>query len=166
VGETLHCGRSARLAGALIEYGWDQEYGGIFYRRDALDKPPLQIEWERKMWWAHAEALVALAKGHTLTGDRRCGEWCERVFAYICGKFADPVRANGSANWIGAGKSCSISRADVGKAAFTCQGHCCGRRALWVNAQYNNAVVAPAVFIQVHGKAPQIARYKTIRGMP
>src|SRR5690554_264299 len=73
-----------------VEYGWDDEYGGIFYFLDVKGHPTQQLEWDQKLWWVHLETLVALAKAFKLTGDRRCWEWFEKVHAYTWDKFPDP----------------------------------------------------------------------------
>lgn len=80
------------IALSMLEFGWDPEYGGIFYFMDALGKPPTQLEWDQKLWWVHLEALVALAKAHTMTGRRDCLEWFERVWTYSWARFPDPAR--------------------------------------------------------------------------
>ncbi|MFX1704273.1 AGE family epimerase/isomerase [Chitinophaga sp. CC14] len=72
-----------------LEYGWDQEFGGIFYFMDILGNPPQQLEWDQKLWWVHAEVLVALSKGYELTGDERCLLWFEKVHAYVWEHFRD-----------------------------------------------------------------------------
>jgi N-acylglucosamine 2-epimerase len=72
-----------------LEYGWDKEYGGIFYFLDRLGFPPQQLEWDQKLWWVHVEALVALAKGFALTGDQRCLRWFEKVHDYTWDHFRD-----------------------------------------------------------------------------
>ena len=48
----------------ILEYSWDDQYGGIFYFMDAKDKPMQQLEWDQKLWWVHLESLVALAKAY------------------------------------------------------------------------------------------------------
>jgi N-acylglucosamine 2-epimerase len=73
-----------------IEFGWDQEFGGIFYFLDIKGFPPQQLEWDQKLWWVHLETLVALAKAYKLTGDPHCWEWFEKVHAYTWEKFPDP----------------------------------------------------------------------------
>ena len=72
-----------------LEYGWDKEYGGIFYFLDVKGAPPQQLEWDQKLWWVHVEALVALAKGYKLTGDERCAIWFKRVHDYTWENFKD-----------------------------------------------------------------------------
>jgi len=72
-----------------LEYGWDKEYGGIFYFLDIQGHPPQQLEWDQKLWWVHVEALVALAKGFQHTGDMRCKEWFDKVHDYTWSHFKD-----------------------------------------------------------------------------
>jgi N-acylglucosamine 2-epimerase len=75
---------------SILEYGWDKEYGGIFYFRDAMDKPPDHLEWDQKLWWVHVETLIALLMAYGETGDARCLEWYERVHDYTWSRFPDP----------------------------------------------------------------------------
>lgn len=74
----------------MLEYGWDEEFGGIFYFLDRKGYPTEQLEWDQKLWWVHLETLIALLKGYHLTKDPRCWEWFERVHAYTWSKFPDP----------------------------------------------------------------------------
>lgn len=72
-----------------LEYGWDKEYGGIFYFLDVKGHPPQQLEWDQKLWWVHVEALVALSKGLLFTGDERCRHWLKIVHDYTWKHFRD-----------------------------------------------------------------------------
>ena len=82
--------RAKEVTLRLLEYGWDREYGGIFYFLDVKGKPPQQLEWDQKLWWVHLETLIALAKAYQLTGDGRCRDWFIRVHEYSWSHFADP----------------------------------------------------------------------------
>ena len=72
-----------------LEYGWDKEYEGIFYFMDRKGFPPLQLEWDQKLWWVHMETLVALAKGYAYTKDERCLNWFKKVHLYTWSHFRD-----------------------------------------------------------------------------
>jgi N-acylglucosamine 2-epimerase len=74
-----------------LDWAWDEEYGGIYYFMDALGRPPLQLEWDQKLWWVHLETLVALAMGYRLTGQEACWEWYQRVHEYAWPRFSDPT---------------------------------------------------------------------------
>jgi len=73
-----------------LAFGWDREHGGIFYFLDADGRPPLQLEWDQKLWWVHLEALVALVMGYRLTGRDECRQWYRRVHDYAWRRFPDP----------------------------------------------------------------------------
>ena len=73
-----------------IEYGWDKEFGGIFYFMDIKGYPPQQLEWDQKLWWVHVETLISLIKGYSLTGNPQCLVWFEKVHDYTWFHFADP----------------------------------------------------------------------------
>lgn len=89
-GKTELIEKAASAVVSTMEYGWDREYGGIIYRKDLLGKPLLQIEWDQKMWWCHAEALIALAMAYKLTGNIQCLEWLNRLHDYTWERFVDP----------------------------------------------------------------------------
>ena len=72
------------------EYGWDKQYGGIFYFMDRLGHPLQQLEWDQKLWWVHIETLITMIKGYELTGNEKCLEWFERVHEYVWSHFMDP----------------------------------------------------------------------------
>ncbi len=82
--------RAKDTALRMADYGWDSEYGGIFYFMDRLGRPTQELEWDQKLWWVHIETLIAMIKGYNLTGDPRCLEWFERVHDYVWSHFRDP----------------------------------------------------------------------------
>lgn len=82
--------KAADVTLATLEFGWDAEFGGIFYFLDQLGHPPQQLEWDQKLWWVHLETLVTLAMGYALTGQTACWEWYHRVHDYAWSHFSDP----------------------------------------------------------------------------
>lgn len=72
-----------------VEYGWDKEFGGIYYFMDRLGRPVQQLEWDQKLWWVHIETLITMIKGYQLTGNKACLEWFEKVHDYVWEHFAD-----------------------------------------------------------------------------
>lgn len=83
--------RATDIALAEAEYGWDKQYGGIYYFMDRLGKPRHELEYDQKLWWVHIEALIAMLKGFQATGDARCKQWFERLHEYTWSHFADPL---------------------------------------------------------------------------
>lgn len=75
----------------MIEYGWDKQYGGIFYFMDRSGHPTQQLEWDQKLWWVHIETLISLLKGYYLTGSKECLTWFEKVHEYTWNHFKDPL---------------------------------------------------------------------------
>jgi N-acylglucosamine 2-epimerase len=74
----------------ILEFAWDEQYGGLFYFMDADGHPPQQLEWDQKLWWVHLETLVALALAYRLTGNPSCWEWYQKLHDYTWNHFADP----------------------------------------------------------------------------
>lgn len=73
----------------MLEYGWDEEFGGIYYFMDRNGFPQQQLEWDQKLWWVHFETLISMIKGYQLTGDPKCLEWFEKVHDYTWSHFKD-----------------------------------------------------------------------------
>ncbi|NRB06060.1 MAG: AGE family epimerase/isomerase [Richelia sp.] len=73
----------------ILDFAWDQEYGGLYYFMDVERYPPQQLEWDQKLWWVHLESLVALAMGYRLTGRDVCREWYEKIHKYTWSHFSD-----------------------------------------------------------------------------
>ncbi len=82
--------KAKNIALNIVEYGWDQEFGGIFYFLDVKGYPLERLDWDQKLWWVHQEAALALLKGYAYTRDRRCWDWFRRIDAYAWNHFADP----------------------------------------------------------------------------
>ena len=73
----------------ILDYGWDDKYGGIFYFKDVLGNPPDRLDWDQKLWWVHQEAILAMLKGYKHTGNKKCWEWFEKLHEYTWTHFAD-----------------------------------------------------------------------------
>jgi N-acylglucosamine 2-epimerase len=82
--------KAMRIGLRMLEHGWDEKYGGIFYFMDAQGKPTQQLEWDQKLWWVHCETLVCMAKAWVLTGNEEAKRWFERVHEYTWTHFRDP----------------------------------------------------------------------------
>ncbi|MBI4789961.1 MAG: AGE family epimerase/isomerase [Chloroflexi bacterium] len=88
-------GNQARIRQAIdaikwhIEFGWDDEFGGIFLARDAEGS-----RWEKiadtKIWWPHTEALYALLLAYSISKEQWCLDWFERVHDYAFSHFPVP----------------------------------------------------------------------------
>jgi N-acylglucosamine 2-epimerase len=74
---------------STLAFAWDQDFGGMYYFLDAEGRPPLQLEWDQKLWWVHVETLIALLMAFRLTGRDECWEWFRKVHDYAWSHFAD-----------------------------------------------------------------------------
>lgn len=81
--------KACKIVLDTLDFAWDRQYGGIFAFLDVLGNPPLQLEWDQKLWWVHCETLVALAKGFAYTRDERCSQWFDRVHEWTWNHFKD-----------------------------------------------------------------------------
>jgi N-acylglucosamine 2-epimerase len=81
---------------SILDFAWDEQYGGLFYFMDVQGHPPQQLEWDQKLWWVHLETLVALAMAYRLTGRSQCWTWYQRVHEYTWRHFPDTRSSHGS----------------------------------------------------------------------
>ena len=89
LGDQALIDKAVDIALKEVEYGWDHQYGGIFYFMDRLGHPLQQLEGDQKLWWVHIETLITMIKGYQLTGNQKCLEWFERIHDYTWSHFAD-----------------------------------------------------------------------------
>ena len=74
----------------LLDFGWDKEFGGIYYFMDALGRPKLELECDMKLWWVHNEALVAAIYAYRLTKDPVFLDWFLKLDSWSFSHFKDP----------------------------------------------------------------------------
>jgi len=88
-GETEIVERASKVVLAELEFGWDREYGGIYYFMDVLGKPHPELQWNMKLWWVHNEALIAAAMAYKLTGKNEFADWFTRIHDWAWARFPD-----------------------------------------------------------------------------
>ena len=81
--------KATEIALRVIDYGWDKEYGGLFYFMDRKGYPTQELEWDQKLWWVHLESSIAMLKGYQLTGNEKCLEWFLKLDDYMWKHFKD-----------------------------------------------------------------------------
>ena len=64
------------------EYGWDKEYGGLYYFLDTGGYSPVQFEWNAKLWWPLAESMVALMMSYEVTKDPKHWTLFKQCYEY------------------------------------------------------------------------------------
>ena len=72
-----------------LDIGWDKDFGGIYYFRDAYGRPCEQLEHDMKLWWVHNEALIATLVALNQTGDKKYEAWYDKLHDYAFGHFSD-----------------------------------------------------------------------------
>lgn len=68
--------------------GWDQR-GGIIAFCDVDKKPPVQLEWDMKLWWPQCETLIALRMAYMLFGEEKYNQMYNTVLNYCDKYFVD-----------------------------------------------------------------------------
>ena len=84
-----------RIIDLTLPLGWDKKFGGIIAFTDVSGKPPVQLEWDMKLWWPQCETIIAARLAYSVFGeekyrklwrdteeycdnnfvDKECGEW-------------------------------------------------------------------------------------------
>ena len=95
--EAQHRDNDARLLGIgttmldwMWEWGWDEEYGGLFYFRDVKGLPVQEYWHDMKFWWPHNEAIIATLLAYHLTGDEKYAQWHKLAHEWAFRHFPDP----------------------------------------------------------------------------
>ena len=73
-----------------LEFGWDNEYGGLRYLGNIDQTPCHNLEADLKLWWPHCESLYALLIAWAYTGREDIHKWYEKVHDYTFSNFPDP----------------------------------------------------------------------------
>lgn len=81
--------KAVKISLNAAEYGWDKEFGGIFYFMDIKGYPTQQLEWDQKLWWVHIESAITMLKAYQLTGSKEALAWFEKIHCYTWDKFKD-----------------------------------------------------------------------------
>ncbi|MBE7047586.1 MAG: N-acylglucosamine 2-epimerase [Ruminococcaceae bacterium] len=69
--------------------GWDQKNGGLIAFTDVLGCPPVQLEWDMKLWWPQCETMIAMRYAYMLFGDEKYLKIYEEVKEYCKKYFID-----------------------------------------------------------------------------
>ena len=72
-----------------IARGWDEDYGGIIYFKDAEGNPVEAYEHDMKLWWPHNEAIIASLYLYEYKGEKKYKEWFEKIVGYAFSHFSD-----------------------------------------------------------------------------
>ncbi len=82
-------GKALDMLDWSFDIGWDKEYGGMYYFRDAFGKPCEQLEHDMKLWWVHNECLIANLAAYAITKDEKYEKRFDLFHDYAFSHFAD-----------------------------------------------------------------------------
>jgi N-acylglucosamine 2-epimerase len=86
--------RMKRIGLTIVDYswnkGWDEQYGGIIYYRDAKGLPATEYWHDMKFWWPQNEAIIATLLAWQLTGDEKYARWHQLIHDWAYAHFPDP----------------------------------------------------------------------------
>ncbi len=91
-----HWGNEQRIRQAIdairwhIEYGWDEQFGGILLAADAAGGKPWWPFADAKIWWPHTEALYALLLAYEIGEELWALDWFEKVHNYAFSHYPVP----------------------------------------------------------------------------
>ncbi|GAB3322868.1 AGE family epimerase/isomerase [Larkinella ripae] len=89
--------QAVQMALHLADICWDEPLGGFFQYADLKARPSIYSEWDRKLWWVHAEALAVFSKGYIHTRQNDCLKWFWKTHDYTWHHFPD----KGNKEWFG-----------------------------------------------------------------
>ena len=78
-----------KIIDITLPLGWDRKYGGMIAFTDALGKPPVQLEWDMKLWWPQCEAIIAARLAYEIFGEEKYLNFYREAEAYVQKHFID-----------------------------------------------------------------------------
>ncbi len=88
-GDKAMIAKAAKIVKALLEFGTDKTYGGIYYFMDVLGRPHLELQHDMKLWWPHNEATLATLYAYRLTGEEYYLDKFKEIDQYSWEHFKD-----------------------------------------------------------------------------
>lgn len=83
--EAIEAGK--RIIDLTLPLGWDKKHGGIIAFTDVSGRPPVQLEWDMKLWWPQCETMIAARMAYLLFNEekylqlyRDMEEYCQKCF--------------------------------------------------------------------------------------
>lgn len=86
-----------RIIDITAPLGWDEKHGGLIAFTDVSGKPPVQLEWDMKLWWPQCETIIAARLAYELFGEEKYLKLCRDTEEYCEKYFVD--KSNGE--WYG-----------------------------------------------------------------
>ena len=78
-----------KIIDITLPLGWDEKHGGIIAFTDVLGKPPVQLEWDMKLWWPQCEAMIAFRMAYDVFGEEKYNDVYNSLLEYTKKHFID-----------------------------------------------------------------------------
>lgn len=78
-----------KIIDITMDKGIDKINGGVIAFRDALDFPPVALEWDMKLWWPQCEGIIANLMAYKIFGEEKYKENYKSLLEYAFKYFAD-----------------------------------------------------------------------------
>lgn len=85
--EAIEAGK--KIIDITLPLGWDKKHGGIIAFTDVAGKPPVQLEWDMKLWWPQCETMIAMRMAYLLFKEEKYQEYYEVIKDYCEKYFVD-----------------------------------------------------------------------------
>ena len=76
-----------KIIDITLPLGWDKEHGGIIAFTDVSGNPPVQLEWDMKLWWPQCETMIAAYLAYIVFKEEKykdlfeaTKQYCEKYF--------------------------------------------------------------------------------------
>ena len=75
-----------KIIDITLPLGWDKDHGGIIAFTDVNGNPPVQLEWDMKLWWPQCETIIAARLAHSIFGEEKYLDLCRKT-EDVCEKY-------------------------------------------------------------------------------
>ncbi len=89
LGDDVHAHQITDIMLDTINFGWDEQLGGIPLYKDALNLPTEKLESNQRQWWVHAEALCSMLLAFKYTKNPVFWSWFTKIHEYTFSHFPD-----------------------------------------------------------------------------
>ena len=86
-----------KIIDLTLPLGWDKENSGIIAFTDINGNPPVQLEWDMKLWWPQCETMIAARLAYLLFKEEKYNKLYEDLKVYCEKYFCD----NEDGEWYG-----------------------------------------------------------------
>lgn len=81
--------KGKQIIDITLPLGIDKKHGGIIAFCDLNGNPPVQLEWDMKLWWPQCEAMIALRLAYILFKEEKYNKYYKQLKKYCKKYFVD-----------------------------------------------------------------------------